>query len=232
MQQRQPRLGDIVDDYCPRERRVTNHAVVAMVGDDIRQTRCTTCDSEHEFKQAKVPAQRRKKEAEGALYNQVLNGLAPKVVQPGTPTETEGVIDDPPSEFDDAVTAEGDVAAAATELDANGEPVVEVDGPVHRRLIRATLPRLGNEPPARREPEFTMRTAQQARPGRPGKPGFKAGPRSGGQGAQPNGNRGGAKRHGPAGAGGGFSGRPAHAGPGHRPARPGQHGSGGKKRSR
>ncbi len=32
MQQRQLRLGDILDDYCPRERRVTNHAVVAMVG--------------------------------------------------------------------------------------------------------------------------------------------------------------------------------------------------------
>ena len=31
MEQRRLRLGDILDDYCPRERRVTNHAVVAMV---------------------------------------------------------------------------------------------------------------------------------------------------------------------------------------------------------
>ena len=30
--QRQLRLGDILDDYCPRERRVTNHAIVAMIG--------------------------------------------------------------------------------------------------------------------------------------------------------------------------------------------------------
>src|SRR5262249_9075932 len=60
MQQRQLRLGDILDDYCPRERRVTNHAIVAMVGEDVKQTRCTTCDSEHEFKHAKVPRQRRK----------------------------------------------------------------------------------------------------------------------------------------------------------------------------
>src|SRR5919204_2622463 len=72
MQQRQLRLGDILDDYCPRERRVTNHAVVAMVGPDVKQTRCTTCDAEHEDKHAKVPRQRRKPETPAALYSQVL----------------------------------------------------------------------------------------------------------------------------------------------------------------
>ena len=35
MQQRRPRLGDILDDYCPRERRITNHAVVAMIEDQV-----------------------------------------------------------------------------------------------------------------------------------------------------------------------------------------------------
>src|ERR1051326_4577638 len=79
MQQRQLRLGDILDDYCPRERRVTNHAVVAMVGDDVKQTRCTTCDAEHEYKHAKVPRQRRKTETPAALYAQVAAG-APKRV--------------------------------------------------------------------------------------------------------------------------------------------------------
>ena len=81
MQQRQLRLGDILDDYCPRERRVTNHAVVAMVGDDVKQTRCTTCDAEHEYKQAKVPRQRRKSDAPAALYAQVL-ASGPKRVVP------------------------------------------------------------------------------------------------------------------------------------------------------
>ena len=74
MQQRQPRLGDILDDYCPRERRVTNHVVVAMVGEDVKQTRCTTCDADHEYKHAKVPRQRRKTETPAALYAQVLAG--------------------------------------------------------------------------------------------------------------------------------------------------------------
>src|SRR5215208_8148117 len=71
MQQRQLRLGDILDDYCPRERRVTNHVIVAMIGEDVKQTRCTTCDADHEYKHAKVPRQRRKSETPAALYSQV-----------------------------------------------------------------------------------------------------------------------------------------------------------------
>jgi hypothetical protein len=62
MQQRQLRLGDILDDYCPRERRLTNHAVVAMIGSEVKQTRCTTCETEHEYKQARLPRLRRKAE--------------------------------------------------------------------------------------------------------------------------------------------------------------------------
>ena len=79
MEQRQLRLGDILDDYCPRERRVTNHAVVAMVGADVKQTRCTTCEAEHEYKHAKVPRQRAKPDTPAALYQQVAAG-APKRV--------------------------------------------------------------------------------------------------------------------------------------------------------
>ena len=67
MEQRRLRLGDILDDYCPRERRVTNHAVVAMIEEDVKQTRCTTCDSEHAYTGARVPT-RRKKETPSALY--------------------------------------------------------------------------------------------------------------------------------------------------------------------
>ena len=78
MKQRQLRLGDILDDYCPRERRVTNHAVVALVGEAVKQTRCTTCDAEHEYKHAKIPRQRRKTETPAVLYAQVLaNGPKP-----------------------------------------------------------------------------------------------------------------------------------------------------------
>src|SRR3954447_18892553 len=74
MEQRRLRLGDILDDYCPRERRVTNHAVVAMIDEDVKQTRCTTCDAEHVYKGGKPP-RRKKAESTGALYKEVLAGL-------------------------------------------------------------------------------------------------------------------------------------------------------------
>src|SRR5687767_13765659 len=103
MQQRQPRLGDILDDYCPRERRLTNHAVVAMIGDDVKQTRCTTCDAEHEYKHARVPRQRRKADAPPALYNQV--AAAPKRVTPeptaADPADAAEPAEEPAEALDD-----------------------------------------------------------------------------------------------------------------------------------
>ncbi len=86
MQQRRLRLGDIVDDYCPRERRVTNHAIVAMIEDDIRQTRCTTCDTEHEYKQGKMPTLRRKKESVSAAYSEVLAAVKAEAPVPAVPS--------------------------------------------------------------------------------------------------------------------------------------------------
>src|SRR3954464_323470 len=93
MQQRQLRLGDILDDYCPRERRVTNHVIVAMIADDVKQVRCTTCDADHEYKHAKVPRQRRKTETPAVLYAQVA-ASAPKRVAHETGSATAGAPDD------------------------------------------------------------------------------------------------------------------------------------------
>src|SRR5206468_7795506 len=85
MPQRQLRLGDILDDYCPRERRLTNHAVVAMVGPDVKQTRCTTCDAEHEYKHAKVPRQRRKSDTPAALSSRAPAGRPKRIAhEPAT----------------------------------------------------------------------------------------------------------------------------------------------------
>ena len=220
-----------MDDYCPRERRVTNHAVVAMVGDEVKQTRCTTCDAEHDYKHARVPPQRKKKDVPGALYQQVLDGI-PRVVP--TPDALENEPDAVVPQVEGDPEPEGDTVPLA----ANGEPTSEHEGPVHRRLIRATLPRLpGAEPPVRREPEFTMRSPAHTRPGKP-KNGFRGGggmhrtggPSGQGQGqGQGNGNRG--KRHGRPGGDGAWNraGQPGQGGRGPGGQRPGR---GDKKRSR
>ena len=49
MQQRRARVGDIVDDYCPRDQVTTSHAVVSVdeTNHAISITRCQKCDSEH-----------------------------------------------------------------------------------------------------------------------------------------------------------------------------------------
>ena len=134
MQQRQLRLGDILDDYCPRERRVTNHAVVAMIGEDVKQTRCTTCDADHEYKHAKVPRQRRKTETPAALYAQVL-ATGPKRVTHEAPSaaaageQEMATRDEEPMESADPALAsvEVDIAAAAPVAPPRTEPAADAD---------------------------------------------------------------------------------------------------------
>src|SRR4026207_1543570 len=75
MEDRRYRPGDVLDDYCPRERRITDHAIVAMIDDEIRRTRCGICDAEHEYKEGKVPTPRRKTQPP-ALFNPVLDNGA------------------------------------------------------------------------------------------------------------------------------------------------------------
>jgi hypothetical protein len=168
MEQRQLRLGDILDDYCPRERRISNHAVVAMVGPDVKQTRCTTCDAEHAYKGGKVPPQRKKKNARASLYDQVLTDV----------TRTDGSVPDTPVAASPAPVAPSDMPGEVTAIasaeaqdvpqtvaDAPAVPRVEEEGRVHRPLIRATLPRVDGQPAARPVPEFTVRqtTARQGK---------------------------------------------------------------------
>ena len=240
MQQRQPRLGDIVDDYCPRERRITNHAVVALIGDEVKQTRCATCDAEHQYKQAKIPPQRRKKEVTGVLYQQVLEGM-PRKVGPGLAASATDPPEAAPTDSPEHLPGPEPVVVMPQPPEASEGPDVPhapedgEDGSVHRRLIRATLPRLTDEPPPRREPDFTIRNTQHARPGRFGK-NFR-GQRPGAPGSGPNGNRvAGPKRHGHGQGGGrpggGGGGRPGPGPHGNRGPRPGGHGRGGKKSPR
>jgi len=149
MQQRRVRLGDILDDYCPRERRITNHAVVAMIEDEVKQTRCATCDADHEYKHARIPPQRRKK-SDDAPPEATEAALRPRPADEAAPGEVP--------EAAGAGSAETPVHDDSAE--PGSEPVAagaDDDGPVHRRLIRATLPRPDGQLPERKEPDFTIR---------------------------------------------------------------------------
>jgi hypothetical protein len=266
MQQRRLRLGDILDDYCPRERRITNHAVVAMIEDQVKQTRCTTCDADHEYKQARVPV-RRKKDG-GVLVGDTGAGPRPRPAV-AAPAESDEVVRDDlgavEEEFVEAphasTSAEPAAALAASDNDddnglaeeespADAQP--NEDGPVHRRLIRATLPRPEGQAPEWKNPEFTIRQPSSGRGGfdsnrngsRPaGRGGRRPPARAQGNPQGPSTRVGGGQRQGnprsgsgqPHGAGGNRSGT-GRSGQGHGQG-PGQNrgqrpGGGGRKRGR
>ena len=166
MEQRSLRLGDILDDYCPRERRVTNHAVVAMVEQDVKQTRCTTCDTEHVYKGGKAP-RRKKPESAGALYKEVLAGItdqdAVPVVAGSEPDNISAgsaggeLVDAPVVAPVSPVAAASDIAIDQDDTDPDDPPPPQIDeGPVHRPLIRAQLPRPDGIKIERQAPEFKI----------------------------------------------------------------------------
>ena len=63
------RLGDLIDDYCTRCRLLTNHSVVAMVGEEVKKVRCRTCNHEHDYRQGQGGQKKTKK---ASAYEQVL----------------------------------------------------------------------------------------------------------------------------------------------------------------
>jgi hypothetical protein len=149
METRRVRLGDVIDDYCPRCRLIMNHGVVGMVGDEVRKVRCNTCQSEHVYKHGRLPARRRN--ATSKLFDEVLRGMgrqggaaAPAALDPSSVAET------PP----------GDEAAAPAveppdpEPPAATQPKAETleprdDAPLHgvRRKLYTIRRHTGGKPP-------------------------------------------------------------------------------------
>ena len=66
-----PRLGDTIDDYCPRCRLLLNHAVASLVDNKVVKVICRTCHSEHPYRHAEIPV-KKKPSPRAALFEQVL----------------------------------------------------------------------------------------------------------------------------------------------------------------
>jgi len=65
------RLGDDVDDYCTKCKRLTNHSVVSLMNGRPAKVRCRTCYSEHDFRNGEIPPSKRELKKQ-ALFNEVL----------------------------------------------------------------------------------------------------------------------------------------------------------------
>jgi hypothetical protein len=85
------RLGDVIDDYCPRCKLLLNHAVASMVDGIVVKVICQTCHSEHPYKNAEIPPKKRAT-PKAALLDQVLAKAGSPATAPAltdTPLETK-----------------------------------------------------------------------------------------------------------------------------------------------
>jgi hypothetical protein len=86
MSDRPLRLGDVIDDYCPRCRLLLNHDVASLFSGQIAKVTCRTCFNTHDYRNAQVPAKRKgKKDDKKTLIDQVLAGMPPPPAPPTPP---------------------------------------------------------------------------------------------------------------------------------------------------
>lgn len=78
----QLRLGDDVDDYCIKCKRLTNHSILSLVEGAPAKVRCRTCYNEGPYRKGEAPPSKKDlKKAE--LFNSVLGSI------PGAQAEPE-----------------------------------------------------------------------------------------------------------------------------------------------
>jgi hypothetical protein len=114
---REPRLGDDIDDFCVRCKRVMTHNIVSVIKGEPAKVRCRTCHSDHDFRHEQAPPPKvdlRKQ----ALFNEVL-----KTVSPGDAAAAAEV--DPEVDLELAADAEIELEAAAA-AESEVAEVVEV----------------------------------------------------------------------------------------------------------
>ena len=49
------RLGDDIDDFCIKCKRISNHLVVSLMEAAAAKVRCRSCYSEHDFRNEQAP---------------------------------------------------------------------------------------------------------------------------------------------------------------------------------
>jgi hypothetical protein len=73
------RLGDELDDYCIKCRRLTNHLIVSLVDGKAAKVRCRSCYADHDYRNEIAPPSKKELARRKELFNAVLAGMAPAV---------------------------------------------------------------------------------------------------------------------------------------------------------
>ena len=80
------RLGDVIDDYCPRCRLLLNHDVATLHDGKVAKATCRTCYNTHDYRNAQVPARRKSKKNDAkTLMSQVLESMPLPPTPPPAP---------------------------------------------------------------------------------------------------------------------------------------------------
>ena len=95
------RLGDIIDDFCVKCKRIMNHAVVSMLNGEPAKVRCRTCHNDHDYRHEQPPPPKVDTRKQ-ALFNEVLAKVTPVPV--GAPVLDAAV--EEPAEGASAVQAD------------------------------------------------------------------------------------------------------------------------------
>jgi hypothetical protein len=101
---RAARLGDDIDDFCVKCKRVMNHAVVSLLEDRPAKVRCRTCHGDHDYRNEQAPPPK-VDPRKAALFNQVLENVTGKAA--GAEPET---VDAAPAEAAPAESATPELA--------------------------------------------------------------------------------------------------------------------------
>jgi hypothetical protein len=109
---RNVRLGDDVDDFCVRCKRIMNHAVVSVMNAEPAKVRCRTCHSDHDYRHEQAPPPK-VDPRKAALFQEVLKKVSPDEAAPAELVEDIEV----PVDGDETVAVE-EVAAVEEEAPA------------------------------------------------------------------------------------------------------------------
>src|SRR5271154_2419175 len=88
------RLGDIIDDYCVKCRRLTNHAIVSLLNSAAAKVRCRTCYSDHDYRNEQAPPSKKELLKQKELFNAVLAATVPTDSLPAAPMPSDGIPQD------------------------------------------------------------------------------------------------------------------------------------------
>ncbi len=87
MEGREARLGDVIDDFCIKCKRIMNHAVVSTLEGQPAKVRCRTCYNDHDYRHELAPPPK-VDPRKAALFQEVLETMPGAGEQPETTEAT------------------------------------------------------------------------------------------------------------------------------------------------